>query len=158
MTRIGWLVVLAFLAVVDRTAWAQTPPVTPPGAPPSAEGWSGTVILGLTALAIVVILGVVAKLYDRRRKLEADAIGVQSRLSDALLTDRALHGAIVTPTVHAPLWKRSPLVIEVSGEVPTPELRDAVLRVVQREACQLRPDVEVEDKLLIMPARVVRAA
>jgi hypothetical protein len=154
------LVVLTFLAgwgVVERSSWAQAP-VTPPGAPPSAAGWSGTVILGLAALALVVILGVVARLYDRRRKREAEAIGVQSRLSDALLTDRTLQGAIVTPTVHAPMWKRSPLIIEVCGDVPTAELRDAVLRVVLREASQLRPDVEVEDKLLIVPPRPARAA
>jgi hypothetical protein len=163
MTGIRWLVVLTFLAgwnLVPRWSWAQTPvtPVAPPGAPPSAEGWSGTVILGLTAVAVVVILGVVAKLYDRRQKREADAIGLQSRLSDALLMDRALQGAIVTPTVRAPVWKGSPLTIEVSGDVPTPELRDTVLRVVRREALQYRPDVEIEDKLLIVPARTARVA
>jgi hypothetical protein len=64
----------------------------------------------------------------------------------------------VTALVHAQMWKRSPLIVEVRGDVPTAELRDAVLRVVQREATQLRPDVEVEDKLLIVPPRPARSA
>jgi hypothetical protein len=143
--------------MVERSSWAQTP-VTPPAAPPSPEGWSGTVILGLIVLALLVIVGVVTRFYDRRRQGEADALGLQSLLSDALLTGRALQSASVTPTVHAPMWKRSPLIVEVRGDVPTAELRDAVLRVVQREATRLRPDVEVEDKLLIVPPRPARLA
>jgi hypothetical protein len=160
MTRIGRLGALIFLAgwsMVERPSWAQTA-VTPPGAPPAPNGWSGTVILGLIALALLVILGVVTTFYDRRRKREADAIGLQSRLSDALLMDRTLQSTVVTPTVHTPMWKRSPLIVEVHGDVPTAELRDAVLRVVQREATQQRPDVEVEDKLLIVPPRRARSA
>jgi hypothetical protein len=143
--------------MVTRSSWAQTP-VTPPGAPPSPEGWSGAVILGLIVLPLLVILGVVAKLYDRGRKGEADALGLQSHLSDALFTDRALQGAILTVTVHTPMWKRSPLIVEVRGDVPTADLRDTVLRVVQREATQRRPDVEVEDKLLIVPPHPARSA
>jgi hypothetical protein len=139
--------------MVERSSWAQTA-VTPP----SPEGWGGTVILGLTLLALLVILVVVTRFYDRRRKREAEAIGLQSRLSDALLMDRALQSASVTPTVHAPMWRRSPLIVEVHGDVPTAELRDAVLRVVQREATQLRSDVEVEDKLLIVPPRRASSA
>ena len=92
------------------------------------------------------------------RKREADAIGLQSRLSDALLTDRALQSAIVTLTVHTPMWKRSPLIVEVRGDVPSAGLRDAVLRVVQREATQLKSNVEIEDKLLIVPPRTSRTA
>jgi hypothetical protein len=67
MTRIRRLGVLTFLAglgMVARSSWAQTP-VTPPGTPPSPDGWSGAVSLGLIALALLVILGVVARLYDR---------------------------------------------------------------------------------------------
>lgn len=160
MTQIRSLLVLIFLAVWsmgERSSRAQAP-ITPPVPPPSAEGWSGTVILGLAAVAVVVILGVVVKLYDRRQRREAEAIGLQSRLSDVLLTERTLQGTTVTPTVRAALWGRSPLVIEVSGDVPTPEMRDMVLRVVRLEASRLRPDVEVEDKVLIMPVRTGHAA
>jgi hypothetical protein len=159
MTRIGRLGALIFLAgwsMVERSSWAQTA-VTPPGAP-SPEGSRETVILGLTLLALLVILVVGIRFYDRYRTREADAIGLQSRLSDALLMDRALQSASVTPTVHAPMLKQWPLIVEVHGDVPTAELRDAVLRVVKREATQLRPDVEVEDKLLIVPPRRARSA
>src|SRR5262249_25326970 len=107
---------LAFLplwGVRERSAWAQAP-----GAPPSPERWSGTVVLAVTMLALFVILGVVARLFDRRRKRQADAIGLQSQLSDTLLMDRTLQSAAVTATVHTPMWKRSPLIVEVRGDVP----------------------------------------
>ena len=155
--RLGALIVLAGWGMVERSSWAQTA-VTPPGAPLSPEGWRETVILGLTTLALLVILVVGIRFYDRYRKREANAIGLQSRLSDALLTDRALQSAIVTVTVHTPMWKRSPLIVEVRGDVPSAGLRDAVLRVVQREATQLKSNVEIEDKLLIVPPRTSRTA
>ena len=116
------------------------------------------VALGLTGLVLLVIVGVVARLYDRRRTREADAIGLQSRLSDTLLADRTVQSSIVTTTVHAPMWKRSPFIVEVRGYVPNAEVRDAALRVVRREATHRRPDVEIEDKLQIVPAPTDRSA
>ena len=154
------LLVLPFLplwGVRERSAWAQALG-TPPSAPPAPEGWSGMVALGLTGLVLLVIVGVVARLYDRRRTREADAIGLQSRLSDTLLADRTVQSSIVTTTVHAPLWKRSPFIVEVRGYVPNAEVRDAALRVVRREATHRRPDVEIEDKLQIVPAPTDRSA
>jgi hypothetical protein len=161
MTHIrNLLLVLTLLplgGVRERSAWAQAPG-TSTSAPPAPEGWSELAVVGLTALALLIILVLAVRLYDRSRKREADAIGLQSRLSDALLTDRALQSAIVTLTVHTPMWKRSPLIVEVRGDVPSAGLRDAVLRVVQREATQLKSNVEIEDKLLIVPPRTSRTA
>jgi hypothetical protein len=52
--------------------------------------------------ALIVILAVLAKYRDVRNRREADAIALQSRPSDVLLADQALHGLAVTPTVHIP--------------------------------------------------------
>jgi hypothetical protein len=41
--------------------------------------------------------------------------------------------------------------IEVAGDVPTPELREAVMRIVGAEAWRLRPDVITLDHLFIVP-------
>src|SRR5262245_44049013 len=80
------LTLLALGGVRERSAWAQAPG-TPTSAPPAPEGWSELAVVGLTALALLIILVLAVRLYDRSRKREADAIGLQSRLSDALLTD-----------------------------------------------------------------------
>jgi hypothetical protein len=46
----------------------------------------------------------------------------------------------------------------VSGDLPSAEVRDSVLRLVRRETAPLQ-SVEIEDKLLILPPiRAARAA
>src|SRR5207249_1109598 len=46
---------------------------------------------------------------------------------------------------------QSKVTIEVAGEVPTPELRETVMRIVGAEAWRLRPDVITLDHLFIVP-------
>jgi hypothetical protein len=170
MTHAARLVALAFLvmlAVAAPLAWGQgsapapaTPatPTTPapspgvtPGAAPAAGSGTGAFVVAAVAIALIVILGLVAKLYDRKGKREAEAVALQARLSDLMLTDRSLHGGSVTPTVHASLWGRR-MVIEVAGEVPSPEVRDLVMRKVRQEAQSIGQDIEIEDKLMVMPS------
>jgi hypothetical protein len=170
LIQITLLVLASFLGslLTSTPAWSQglpgAAPATPPGGPTvtppeSATGtWGGTLFVVGAAIALVLIIGVIAKMYDLRQRWEAEAISLQSRLSDALLTDRNLEGLAVTPTAHVPLWTGSPVTIEVSGEVSSPELKERVLRVVERETRYVRSDVEVEDKLLIRPPIAARRA
>jgi hypothetical protein len=58
----------------------------------------------------------------------------------------------VTPTAHVPFLKGTPAVIEVSGEVPSSELKETVLRLVKNEASRIREDVRVEDRLAVRAA------
>lgn len=119
--------------------------------------WNGTLAVVGSVIALIVIVGIVAKLIDLRRRREAEAVALQSRLSDALLTDAPLHAAPVIPTVSIP-WTGSPITVEVSGDLPSAEVRDSVLRLIRRETAHLS-SVEIEDKLLILPPiRVARAA
>jgi hypothetical protein len=106
------------------------------------------VLVGL--LLLVVGIG---KLLDLRRKRQAEAVHIQAQASDALLRDQSLFGLPVTPTARVPTWRGSPAVLEVTGEVPSPEMRDLVLRIVRDEACRIRPDVRIEDRLSVRPAR-----
>lgn len=140
-------------------AWAQTsttPPAT--GLAPAAGGTSSgsSAALGFVViLALLVIVGVAVKLYDRKRKRDAEAVHLQAQVSDALMRDARLAGGLVlTPSARVPSWGGGAAVIEISGEVPDPATRDVVLRVARDEAARLRPDVQVEDHLTIGRAAV----
>ena len=109
-------------------------------------------------LGLLVIVGVGVKLYDRKRKHEADGVHVQAQVSDALLRDPNLFGLAVTPTAHVPWWSGTPVTLEVVGRVPVPEARDRVLQMVEREARQVRPDVVVVDHVQVEPTAGIRVA
>ena len=132
-------------------AWAQTPAAPPAtGMAPAAGATSsgGSAALGfLVILALLVIVGVAVKLYDRKRKRDAEAVHLQAQVSDALMRDARLAGLVLTPTASVPTWGRGPATIEISGEVPDATMRETVLRVAREEAARLRPDVEIVDRL-----------
>ena len=110
MTHRGWLAVLTLAVISGGTVtpvWAQgTPnsaPITPPGPPPAtplgapdagaAGGW-GAAMFVLAIFGLIVILGAFAKYRDMRNRREADALALQSRLSDVLLTEEPGEGKL----------------------------------------------------------------
>jgi hypothetical protein len=132
-------------------AWAQSSATAPAtGLAPAAGATSsgGSAALGfLVILGLLVIVGAAVKLYDRKRKRDAEAVHLQAQVSDALMRDARLAGLVLTPTAHVPTWGSGPATIEISGEAPDPMLRDLVLRVAREEAARLRQDVQIEDRL-----------
>jgi hypothetical protein len=119
-------------------------------------GPMATVLVLLVGLLVIVGIGV--KLYDLKRKREAEGVHLQAQVSDALLRDPNLFGLPVTPTAHVPWWSGTPARLEVIGRVPEPEFRDRVLQLVEREARQIRPDVVVVDRLHVDAAARMRVA
>jgi hypothetical protein len=109
-------------------------------------------------VGLLVIVGVGVKLYDLKRKREAEAVHLQAQVSDALLRDASLFGLAVTPTAHVPWWSGTPARLEVVGRVPEPEYRDRVLRLVEQEARHVRPDVIIVDGLEIAASVRARVA
>ena len=139
-------------------ALAQIPPATPtpmtpaPGAAADGSGWMAAAVL---IFGLLIVIGVAVRFYDLRRKREAEAVHLQAQISDAFLRDPNFFGLPVAATAHAPLWKGTPVTIEITGEVPDPSLREAVMRMAWAEAQRIRPDVEIIDKLNVRrPARV----
>jgi hypothetical protein len=137
-------------------AWAQTPapPATPavPGAAPAAQG-GGMAIAGfLVVLGLLVLVGIAVKLYDRKRKRDAEAVHLQAQVSDALMRDAGLAGLLLTPTAYI---RGGDAVVEISGEVPDETAREMALRIAREEAARVRPDVRIVDKISV---RSVRAA
>src|SRR5436309_9909924 len=144
-----------------KNGWAQA---VVPQASSSASGGatqSGamtTAVVVATVLAVLVILGALIKMLDLKRKRDGEAIVVQARISDAVLRDPRLFSLPITPTAHVPLWKGSPVTVEVGGHVPSEDLRLAALRLVEREASHLRPDVRIESRIGVVPTMARRSA
>lgn len=133
-------------------AWAQTSSTAPAAgaAPVAGASGGGSAALGfLVILGLLVIVGVAVKLYDRKRKRDAEAVHLQAQVSDALMRDARLAGLVLTPTAIAPTWGSGPATIEITGRVPDPTTRDTVLRVAREEAARLRPDVQIVDRLVV---------
>src|SRR4029453_14300743 len=107
------------------------------------------IIVVAAMLALVVLLGLLVKLYDLKRKREEEAVAAQSRISDALLMDSTLGALPLTPTAHLPPWKGTPLILEIAGTVPSPELREAAMDVAKREIARSRPDFLIEDRISV---------
>ena len=116
----------------------------------SAELYGTILIVGL-----VVLVGVAVKLYDRKRKREDEAIQLQAQVSDALLRDPRLVNVPIIVTASVPTFGSGPAGLEVTGQVPSRDLHDVALRVVEQEAARIRPDVIIENRLSVAPlARV----
>ena len=121
----------------------------PQAAPQAATsgGAVSTLTVFLLLFGLLVIVGLGVKLYDLKRKREADAVHLQAQVSDALLRDPTLFGLAVTPTAHVPWWSGTPARLELVGRVPTPDARDRARRIAEEEARSVRPDVEIVDRI-----------
>jgi hypothetical protein len=137
-------------------AWAQTPtapvPTVPSTATPVATGSGGYMAATIVIIALLVVIGVVVKLFDLKRKRSAEAVHLQAQISDALLREQNIFRLPVTPTAHVPFITGTPAVVEISGEVPSPEIKETVLRLVKNEASRIRDDVRVEDHIAVKAA------
>lgn len=146
--------ILSLQALPAAPAWAQAPITSPAGGTASSGGGPGTVGVVLVVLALLVIVGVGVKMYDLKRRRESEAVHLQAQISDALLREQLLFGLPITPTARVPIWKRSPALIEVAGQVPSPEARETALRIIRAEAGRIRSDFLIEDRLAVVPRRV----
>ena len=86
-----------------------------------------------------------------RSKREEAALSLQSHISDAILLDRSLAALPITAVARAARWRRSPVVIAISGSVPTPAMRESVMRLVEREVFRRHPGACAEDRLMVDP-------
>jgi len=108
--------------------------------------------LGLALLvAIVIAIVVGARYLSARRKRMEEAVILQSQLSDFVAREPQLQGLVITPHARVSGWRKAQVTVEVSGEVPTPDLRETVMKIVGAEAWQRRPDVITLDHLFIVP-------
>ena len=102
-------------------------------------------------LLVLVSIGVAVKVFDHKRKREEEAVSLQSQISDALLLDRSLVGLPITAVASSSRWDRGPVVIAITGTVPTPEQREAVMRLVGQELSRRPTIARIEDRLVVDP-------
>jgi hypothetical protein len=106
----------------------------------------------LIMMAVIVLaVALAVKLVDLRRRRAEQAVQIEARISDTMLTDPTLGRLPVAVEVHVPLRPRAPVEVEVRGEVPTPELREATVRLVVGEAMARVPGARVTDHLCVVP-------
>jgi hypothetical protein len=151
-TRLGhpFAGLLPLLAFPVRAA-AQTAGADSSGTTPAPSSWGGSVAILAAVLLILLAIGVAVKLFDRKRKREDEALSLQSQISDALLLDRSLAGLPIIAVADRSLWGRSPVVVAITGTVPTPEQREAVMRLVGQELSRRHAFARAEDRLLVDP-------
>jgi hypothetical protein len=153
--------VMAVAAFVREAAAQATPPVMTPAPAPSAAapGDNSGILMALALMgALLLLVGIGVKIWDAKRKREAEAVHLQSQVSDALLREQDFFGLAITPTVHASLRRSAPMKIEVTGQAPSAALRDAALRIIRDEAARMGCDFEIDDHIEIRPETARRAA
>ena len=119
------------------------------------NAWSWAVIaltVGiLVGVGSVTAIGVLLLGAQRRRDQRAAAF--QDRLAESISSELGQSGVSVRPTVRIPLWSSAtrPALIQTVGQVPSRDLRDRVVRIVEREAMRLRY-FRIEDRLRVAPS------
>src|SRR5258708_19163543 len=91
------------------------------------------------ALATVAAMaGSGLPLRQMRRNREVNELLLRLRMRDALLTNESLAALPIALTVHLPSAFWSPTVVQITGRVPTTDLRDAVVRLAKRGLSPVR--------------------
>ncbi|HKZ04226.1 MAG TPA: hypothetical protein VJU81_02045 [Methylomirabilota bacterium] len=141
------------LVAAPAAALAQTPTTPIPAAAPPTEGSAaGMMLMVGVLLALIIGVGIAVKIYDAKRTREEEGLALQARLSDALLLNPTLIGMPVVVSVHMPLLRKAPAVVEVSGTVLTPDAREIAVHVIQRELDGVH--ARLEDRIMVDPQGV----
>ena len=122
------------------------------------NGGTGFIPLVIAGVVVLLAIAVVGRLLDLRRRREDEALGLQSRVSDALMLEPGLSGLPVTANMHVPLWPRKPPTLEIVGRVPTPDQHELAARVAMRTLADRAEQVVVEDKVWVDPVMREHAA
>ena len=159
LTGFGIVAVTAAVLESALSAWAQAQDSRVPGATPAEPaGGAGSIVAVAIIAALVVGIVVMVKLIDARRRREDRLAGVQGRLSDALAGDPMFARLPLVVSVDASKWTSGPATVEISGAVPSDDLRVAARGLVEREARARLDDVEIDDRMRVDPVAWRRAA
>src|SRR5262245_47068553 len=123
---------------------------------PPAEIVALALAAALVILFVVLVVGVGLAFFDLGGRREEEAERLELMIGRAL--SREVGRLPVVPVARVPRSARSPVVIlEITGTVPTSELRDIILDIVERELCRLRPHYRIDNRLAVNEAAVPAA-
>lgn len=108
-----------------------------------------TLVIGIAAVAAIaglIALGV--RYLEARSRRDEDAARLQQALSEPLAREPALARCSVLPIASMSLGGRPR--VELTGWVPSVEVRDVAVRAVEREAARLGQRVQIADRLEIV--------
>jgi len=136
---------IASAGLLPSMASAQEAPVLPAAAPTSlgAALWASLLLL----TAAVLVLLAIGKGHDIWRARELRAVELEGRVREAFLEDPRFLTSPSCPSVRVPLWKAGPLVVELTGTVPTVEREQAALRLATAALAAVRPAVRIENRM-----------
>jgi hypothetical protein len=119
----------------------------------SAWTWPAVALAAGIVVGIAMVTAVGIVLLEAQRRRDQRAAAFQDRLAEPIARELGQAGVSVLPTVRIPLWKAAtrPAVIQLAGQVPSYDLRDRVVRLVEREATRLRY-FRIEDRIRVTPS------
>src|SRR5262249_2521977 len=143
--------VMALIAVptLARAQMSPPAPATPPAGGVAASGSSGAIFAVLALVVVFVILAVSVKLSDQNRRRREEAVALEARLSEPLLLDASLSNSPIVASVHMPLFRKYPPVVEVNGKAPTEEVKAIALQRIERELAGR--EARIEDHVIVDP-------
>jgi hypothetical protein len=151
--------------IVSVGSWAVTAILIGPrllSAQIQSPSASPTPLSGIEAFAIfvalLVILGAGAKLYDIKHKGDEQGRYLQTQVSHAFLDDPELARLPLACSVRVPLWRPAAARVVLSGRVPTRELRESAIRLVLDKTFAGWPSARIEDRIVVEPRTIRRAA
>src|SRR2546425_6579466 len=95
-------------------AWAQTAP-SPSLSPPAAEGGGATIAAVVVVVGLLMVIGVVVKLFDLKQRRESEAGQLQTPLSHAAFREKATPRPPLAPPGPLPRWEGTPGTISGGG-------------------------------------------
>jgi hypothetical protein len=105
---------------------------------------------GIIVVVLLLVIGVGIPLFELSGRRKDVAERLQRSMSERLRS--AVDGLPLTVVAHVPESRRSCIVVEIGGSVPTEEVRATVLRAVRHEVARRGREVRVVDRLEVRSA------
>jgi CheY-like chemotaxis protein len=108
-----------------------------------------SLVIGILT-TMMLAAGVLTVLHMRRNRDVAELV-LQLKIRDGLLSGASLADLPIALRVHRPLAPWSPSLLEITGRVPTREIRDGVVRLANRKVSRRRTGIRTVARVTIDP-------